>query len=96
VPFEKLRRSPDSIAASPPTLVIYSRRVCHLCDVAKAVAEALQAQVEFVLEVRDVDDRPEWTAAYGSEVPVGFIGDRKVFKYRVDSERLKQALLSGR
>lgn len=80
-------RAPDR-----PVLVIYSRRVCHLCDVAKDAATALQKRLEFDVEVRDVDENPAWQAAYGEQVPVGFIGDRKVFKYRVDPEALARAL----
>jgi len=87
---------PEDPAAALPTLVIYSRRECHLCDVAKEAAAALQERIDFHIEVRDVDDDPAWAEAHGSEVPVGFVGERKVFKYRVDSGRLQKALLSGR
>ena len=87
---------PEDPAAAPPTLVIYSRRECHLCDVAKATATALQERIDFHIEVHDVDDDPAWAEAYGNEVPVGFVGERKVFKYRVDPGTLEKALLSGR
>ena len=79
-----------------PTLVIYSRRLCHLCDLAEEAVEELRRHHDFDVEVRDVDDRAEWRDAYGDEVPVGFIGERKVFKYRVDADKLGRALLAGR
>ena len=75
-----------------PVLVIYGRRNCHLCDVAKEVVERVRRRVRFVVEERDVADDPRWEAAYGEQVPVGFIGGRKVFKYRVEAEALQRAL----
>lgn len=82
-------------ATQRPTLLIYSRQTCHLCDVAKQAAEALQQRLDFNIEVRDVDDDPAWRAAYDEQVPVGFIGDRKVFKYRIDAAALERALRSS-
>ena len=82
--------------ATRPTLVLYSRRECHLCDVAKDEIEELRRRFAFDVEVRDVDQEPGWAEAYGDEVPVGFVGERKVFKYRVDGDKLQRALLSDR
>jgi hypothetical protein len=79
-----------------PLLVIYSRERCHLCDVAEEAVAALRRRIDFDLEVRDVDDDPAWRAAYGEQVPVGFIGERKVFKYRIDAAKLERALRSPR
>jgi len=77
-------------------LILYGRRRCHLCDVAKDALRELQRRLEFEVEERDVDDDPDWAARFGEEVPVGVIGDRKVFKYRVEPERLERALLAVR
>ncbi len=92
------RDADNSTPSAPerPTLVVYGRTNCHLCDVAKALIEELSAKVDFHVEERDVDDDPAWASAYGDQVPVGFIGERKVFKYRVDPEALERALLAGR
>lgn len=89
------RRSRRS-APTRPTLVLYSRRECHLCDLAKDAIENLRRRLAFDVEVRDVDEDADWFAAYGDEVPVGFVGERKVFKYRVDGDKLERALLSDR
>ncbi len=92
------RHSRGSRTSTPtlPTLVIYSRRQCHLCDVVKDTVEELRRRLAFDVEVRDVDEDADWLDAYGDEVPVGFIGERKVFKYRVDVDQLERALLSDR
>ena len=89
------RRSPNA-ASARLTLVVYSRRECHLCDNAKDAIEDLRRRLAFDVEVRDVDERGDWLEAYGDEVPVGFVGERKVFKYRVDGGKLERALLSDR
>ena len=73
-------------------LIVYGRRNCHLCDVAKDAVALLRREVEFMVEERDVDDNDAWARAYGDEVPVGVVDGRKVFKYRVDTERLRRAL----
>ena len=78
------------------TLVLYGRRNCHLCDVAKAAVQRLQQRLDFEVEERDVDADPDWVRRFGDEVPVGMIGDRKIFKFRVDPPALERALLVAR
>lgn len=73
-------------------LVFYTRRRCHLCDVAKAELLPLLEEFDLELEERDVDDREEWARSYGDEVPVGVLEGRRLFKFRVDLDRLRRAL----
>ena len=77
-------------------LILYGRRDCHLCEVAKEAVERLQRRLDFDVEERDVDDHPDWVRRFGDEVPVGVIDDRKVFKFRVDPDKLERALLADR
>ncbi len=79
-----------------PKLILYGRRDCHLCEVAKEAVEELQRRLDFDVEERDVDDDPDWIRRFGDEVPVGLIGARKVFKFRVDQGKLERALLADR
>ena len=51
-------------------LTLYSRKYCHLCADMLAQLEALQAELEFELVVRDIDDEPSLTARYDEWVPV--------------------------
>ena len=76
-------------------LIFYTRRNCHLCEVAKATVCQLQKYHDFSVEIRDVDDHPDWVRVYGDEVPVGIIGGRKVFKYRVKEDQLRRAILAS-
>ncbi len=77
-------------------LILYGRRECHLCEVAKEAVERLQRRLDFDVEEHDVDDHPDWVRRFGDEVPVGVIDDRKVFKFRVDPDKLEIALLADR
>lgn len=65
---------------------IYSRRECHLCDVAKDTIERLASEfrLPLAIEVIDIDTDPVLHDLYTNEVPVIFVDGRKAFKYRVD------------
>lgn len=76
----------------PLQLVLYGRRDCHLCDVAKEALGPLLAEYGVLLEERDVDSDPEWARLYGDQVPVGVLDGSRVFKYRVDPGPLRRAL----
>ena len=76
-------------------LLFYTRQNCHLCETAKAAVREMQKYHDFELEFRDVDQHPDWVNAYGDEVPVGIIGDRKIFKLHVKEEQLRSAILAS-
>ncbi len=51
-------------------LILYSKPGCHLCEGLQEKLEAIQAELDFELEVRDITTRDDWFAAYQYEVPV--------------------------
>ncbi|MEE9256651.1 MAG: glutaredoxin family protein [bacterium] len=71
-------------------LILYTRAECHLCEVAKA--EIRKKIGEIPIEEIDVDSDPALAARFGEEVPVGFVGGEKAFKYHVDIRRLRRLL----
>jgi glutaredoxin len=74
-------------------VTIYSRRGCHLCDVAEGVVREVQSEITFELEVLFIDGDAKLEKQYGEEVPVTLIdGERHDF-FRVDKERFRSALL---
>lgn len=77
-------------------LILYSRPVCHLCEVAKKALRPLLREHDVALVERNVESRPEWERRYGEQIPVGLLDGRRVFKYRVDPERLRRALRAPR
>lgn len=59
-----------------PTLTLYTRAGCHLCEQAEAGLQALAYRYEPV----DVSGNPELEARYGHDVPVLALGERVLLK----------------
>lgn len=74
-------------------LTIYSKKDCHLCDEAKAI---LARYDSIELEEIDIETDHELYEKYRYEIPVIFFVDQKLFKYRVDEEKLRRVLASRR
>ncbi len=73
-------------------IVIYGRRECHLCDVAKEAVAPIARARGLEVETIDVDTSRELAERFGLEVPVVFVHGRKAFKYRVDVKKLEALL----
>ena len=65
-------------------VVLYSRRGCHLCEVAKESLTKLARQTQFAWREIDVDSDDALRRQFNDEVPVVFIDGRKAFKYRIN------------
>ncbi|GAA4814347.1 glutaredoxin family protein [Nocardioides caeni] len=73
-------------------VTLYGRPGCHLCDDARAVIEAVCAELgEAYVEV-SIDDDPELAQRFGEEIPVTFVDGRQHDFWRVDAQRLRRAL----
>ncbi|WP_408897913.1 glutaredoxin family protein [Nocardioides sp. R1-1] len=73
-------------------VTLYSRPGCHLCDDARAVIEAVCAELgERYTEV-SIDDDPELADRFANEIPVTFVDGRQHDFWRVSPERLRRAL----
>ena len=76
------------------TLVtMYSRRNCHLCDVAKEVVESARNEADFDFEVVFIDGDAGLEKEYGEEVPVTLINGKRHDYFRVDRARFIEAVL---
>ena len=71
---------------------IYSKPDCHLCDEAKEAIERVTKRLHIEVEVIDIEKDPELMNQYRYDIPVIFLDDRKIFKYRVDEQKLKKLL----
>jgi len=80
-----------------PTITLYTRKQCSLCDKAYAAIERVRATCAFDLEVIDLDTEAtaEKQAAYTLEVPVLELSGRKIMKFRVDEARLLRLVRDG-
>lgn len=80
---------------APARVTLYGREGCHLCDQARAVVEAVCAELgEGYVEV-DVDTDPGLQDRFGEEVPVTFVDGRQHDFWRVDPDRLRAALTAA-
>ena len=77
-----------------PVIKLYSRRDCHLCDVAKGRIQSAGRRVPFRLEIVDIDGDPELVARYNDRVPVVHVNGEEVFAYRVNERALVRKLKS--
>lgn len=78
--------------AEAKLLTLYSRPGCHLCDEMKQQIAPLVRRYGAILREVNIDADPALRARYNEEVPVLFVGDRKVAKYYVDLEQLERQL----
>ena len=76
-----------------PRVIIYSRKNCHLCEVAKDVVESAQNEAKFELEVVFIDGNAELEKLYGEEVPVTMINGKRHDYFKVDRARFIEAVL---
>ena len=76
----------DSSPSTFPSLVLYSKRDCPLCQGLEEKVRAALARGAFLpgsklkgisLEVRDIEENAEWAAAFATEVPVLFWKNRE-------------------
>ena len=73
-------------------VTLYTRAGCHLCDQAKAQMAPLLREFGAALREVDIDQDPALRAEFDSEVPVIFLGEKKIAKHRVDLEQLRRQL----
>lgn len=76
-------------------LKVLSRTYCHLCDDMIAALKVFQGrnQVEFDVEVIDVDADAELESKYGDKVPVLLHGENEICHYFLDETKLAEQLL---
>jgi hypothetical protein len=72
-----------------PTLILYTRKDCCLCEEMKAVVWPVAERFNFTLRELDVDSSADLQERYGNEVPVLLVNGRKAFKYRVTAKELE-------
>jgi len=73
-------------------VTVYSRKNCHLCDVAMESLETLKSELKFEIEKIYIDGDDELINKYGEEVPVIHIDGIHHDIFRVDLERFRSSL----
>lgn len=81
------------MSVPPVRLTLIGKPECHLCDDARAViAEVLTGFPDVELVERSILDDAALNERYWDEIPVVLVGDRVHTIWRVDADRLRDAL----
>ncbi len=82
---------------SPPIeIVIYTRKQCHLCDVAKEQLLHWQRMYRFHLRSIDIDEKVEFLSLYTDKVPVITVDGKERFWGKINEVLFKRLLKSKR
>jgi glutaredoxin len=75
-------------------ITVYSRPDCHLCADAMAALTALQRELGFALEERDIGADEVLLSAYFDRIPVIALDGEELFDFFVDEATLRERLES--
>jgi len=73
-------------------VTVYSRHGCHLCDDAFNTLESMRKELNFEIEVIDIDQDAELIKLYSDQVPVIHIDGQHHDFYKVDPTRFRSSL----
>ena len=82
--------------AGPRDMTLYTRPGCHLCEEAKTAIAPLLREFGATLREVNVDEDPILQERYGWDVPVIFLGPRKVAKHQINREQFRRQLRDAR
>jgi hypothetical protein len=75
-----------------PTLILYGKPGCHLCDDAREVIVRATAGREVALEEVDITSDPALHARFGERIPVLELDGEELFELFVDEGVLERRL----
>jgi glutaredoxin len=75
-----------------PTVTLYTRPGCHLCDEARTVLLNVRADVPFELVERDIESDDRLLRTYLERIPVVEVEGEEAFEYFVDEPALRRRL----
>ena len=81
---------------NPIHIKLYTKRACCLCDKALQVLQNLEPEFPLHVELIDISGSPDLLRRYGMCVPVATTGDRELFRYQADENKLRIALQEQR
>ena len=75
-----------------PTVTLYGRPGCHLCDDARAALERVRAKATFSLREIDITTDDALHSRYLERIPVIALDGTELFDYFVDEAALRKLL----
>ena len=79
-----------------PTVTVYSKPDCHLCEQAMASLRALQARLDFELQELDIGAEEALHRAYFERIPVVLLDGEELCEFKVSEELVRERLESRR
>jgi glutaredoxin len=73
-------------------VTIYSRYGCHLCDDAFNILESMREELNFEIDLINIDEDAELVKLYSDQVPVIHINGEHHDFYKVDPVRFRSSL----
>ncbi len=73
-------------------ITIYGRTGCNLCELALAVLQSMQEELDFEIQEILIDESEELEKLYGEKIPVTQIDGVHHDFWRVDPERFRSSL----
>ena len=92
IPRDADHPHPHATMAPVPTVTIYGRPGCHLCEDALAVVERIRADAPFALETVNIEDDDALLRAYLERIPVVALDGVEVYDFHVDEADLRARL----
>ena len=93
--MELFKSSFDSGRSKPPSVVLYTRAGCHLCDQAKEVLKRYQERFGLEIQEVDIDQDRELKSRYDQCVPVVSLDGKERFRGRINEVLLRRLLKSS-
>ncbi len=78
-----------------PRISLITRPGCHLCDDARAVVEAVAADLGVGWAELSIDDDPQLRERYWEQIPVTLVDGAQHDFWRVSEHRLRAALATS-
>ena len=75
-----------------PTVTLYGKPGCHLCDVARAELSRLREKAPFTIEEVDVSLDPALHRDMGERIPVVEVDGEKLCEYEIDASARERLL----
>jgi glutaredoxin len=78
-----------------PTVTLYSKPDCPLCDEAREALERVRGRVSFELGEVDITTDRELETRLGERIPVVALDGEELFDFHVDEEILERRVANG-
>jgi hypothetical protein len=77
---------------TPPTITLYTKPACHLCEAVHQVIEAVRQSRAFHLDIRNILDDPYDFERYQHAIPVVLLDGVEIARYRLTAAELQAHL----